>query len=107
MGKPEERKAKDRDFTRTVKGMLFCAVGYLHPPDKYTAYLKYIPAPQGRWHKDQGRYDRILTRYNLSSVRDTVGYLEENYPHYNSLLSSPRDEVLHGPPRAGGRILSS
>lgn len=82
MGKPEERKAKDGDFLRTVEGMLFCVVGYLHPPDKYTAYLKYIPTPQGRWHKDQERYDRILTRYNLSNVRDTVGYLEENYPHY-------------------------
>lgn len=82
MGKPEERKAKDRDFIRTVEGMLFCVVGYLHLPDKYTAYLKYIPAPQGRWHKDKERYDRILARYNLSSVRDTVGHLEENYPHY-------------------------
>jgi len=36
-------KPKDRDFIETVEGLLFCVVGYLHPPDRYTAYLKYCP----------------------------------------------------------------
>jgi len=42
------RKPKDRDFVETLEGLLFCVVGYLHPPDKYTAYLKYSPAAEGR-----------------------------------------------------------
>lgn len=80
--KRERRKPKDRDFIQTIEGLLFCVVGYLHPPDKYTAYLKYVPAAQGKWHKDNVSYTRILARYNLSSVRDTLQYLEEYYPHY-------------------------
>ena len=37
------RKFKDRDFLRTTDGLLFCVVGYLHPPDRVTGYVKYVP----------------------------------------------------------------
>ena len=42
------RPPKDRDFVETAEGFFFCLVGYLHPPDRYTAYLKYTPAESGR-----------------------------------------------------------
>ncbi len=78
------RKPKDRDFIRTVEGMFFCVTGYLHPPDQYTAYLKYSPDPTGRWRarRDKVAYRREITYYHASSVAETIRYLETDYPHY-------------------------
>jgi predicted nucleotidyltransferase len=76
------RKPKDRDFVRTREGMLFCVTGYLHPPDRYTAYLKYSPAPVGKWKRGEISYHRELAYYHVSRVADTIAYLEQNYPQY-------------------------
>jgi len=76
------RKPKDRDFIETEEGMFFCVAGYLHPPDKYTAYLKYSPAPVGKWKGGEVRYHRELEYYHVSLVADTIVHLERNYPHY-------------------------
>jgi predicted nucleotidyltransferase len=76
------RKPKDRDFLLTDDGLLFCVVGYLHPPDMVTAYVKYAPVPGGLWQRGGVTYGRMLARYNLDSVRDTLHFLQENFPHY-------------------------
>jgi len=75
-------KPKDRDFVETMEGHLFCVVGYLHPPDGYTAYLKYVPAPVGKWGRGKTRYTRALPFYHVSQVENTYRYLRENYPKY-------------------------
>ncbi|MCW4049638.1 MAG: nucleotidyltransferase domain-containing protein [Candidatus Bathyarchaeota archaeon] len=75
-------KPKDRDFIETTDGHLFCVVGYLHPPDGYTAYLKYIPSVDGKWGKEGARYTRTLPFYHVSQVENTYRYLKENYPQY-------------------------
>jgi len=75
-------KPKDRDFIETVEGLLFCVVGYLHPPDRYTAYLKYIPAPGGRWSRGDTRYARAIPYYHVSQVENTYALLRERYPQY-------------------------
>ncbi len=75
-------KPKDRDFIQTVDDHLFCVVGYLHPPDGYTAYLKYMPSPDGKWEKDGQRYSRTLPFYHVSQVENTYRYLKEKYPQY-------------------------
>jgi hypothetical protein len=75
-------KPKDRDFIQTVDDHLFCVVGYLHPPDGYTAYLKYVPSPDGKWGKDGRRYSRTLPFYHVSQVENTYRYLKEKYPQY-------------------------
>ncbi|OGD52774.1 hypothetical protein A3K81_06755 [Candidatus Bathyarchaeota archaeon RBG_13_60_20] len=75
-------KPKDRDFVETVEGHLFCVVGYLHPPEGYTAYLKYVPAPVGKWGRGEARYTRTLPFYHVSQVENTYSYLRENYPKY-------------------------
>ncbi len=62
--------------------MFFCVTGYLHPPDKYTAYLKYSPAPVGKWKSGEIYYRRELEYYHVGKVADTIAYLERNYPHY-------------------------
>jgi predicted nucleotidyltransferase len=75
-------KPKDRDFIETIEGLLFCVVGYLHPPDRYTAYLKYVPDVDGRWSREGTRYSRVLPYYHVSQVEKTHGYLRELYPQY-------------------------
>ena len=75
-------KPKDRDFIQTVDDHLFCVVGYLHPPDGYTAYLKYVPSPDGKWGKDGQRYSRTLPFYHVGQVENTYMYLKEDRPQY-------------------------
>ena len=94
-------KPKDRDFVETVEGLIFCIVGYLHPPDRYTAYLKYVPDPGGRWSREGTKFTRVLPFYHVSQVEGTYGLLSERYPRYlyrcpvmNITVSSvPRDSV--------------
>ena len=82
---PEGRKPKDREFLRTREGMFFCVTGYLHPPERYTAYLKYSPDPLGKWRDAETAYRRELPYYHVRNVAETIGYLEQHYPwhvHY-------------------------
>ncbi|MFX1485769.1 MAG: hypothetical protein ACFFBS_01450 [Promethearchaeota archaeon] len=75
------RKAKDRDFIQTSEDFLFCVVGYQHPKDRYTAYLKYVPSASGKWG-DQQHYRRVIPYYAAASVIDTFDFLRKNYPKY-------------------------
>jgi len=76
------RRPKDRDFLETIEGLIFCVVGYLHPPDRYTAYLKYLPAEAGKWQRGGTFYHRSLPYYHVRSVQETLAFLEAHYPHY-------------------------
>ncbi len=76
------RLPKDRDFIETVEGMLFCVVDYLHPDGKITAYLKYSPAPAGRWQREGTAYHRELAFYHAHQVGQTLDYLGVAYPEY-------------------------
>jgi hypothetical protein len=76
------RHPKDRDFLETREGLLFCVIGYLHPPDRYTAYLKYTPASAGKWARGETFYRRELPYYHVDNVVKTVEFLQQHYPHY-------------------------
>jgi hypothetical protein len=76
------RPPKDRDFVETTEGLLFCVVGYLHPPGRYAAYLKYTPAPAGRWTRGEVAYRRELPYYHVRHVRRTLEWLEAEHPRY-------------------------
>jgi len=92
-------KPKDRDFVETVEGHLFCVVGYLHPPDGYTAYLKYVTAPLGKWGRGTTRYSRALPFYHVAQVENTYEYLRRNLPQY--LIDCPvRGFTVSWVPRA-------
>jgi predicted nucleotidyltransferase len=72
----------DRDFVETIEGLLFCIVGYLHPPDRFTAYLKYLPESGGKWSRGYVSYTRVIPFYHVSQVEGTYGFLEAEYPGY-------------------------
>ena len=76
------RKPKDRDFLRTVERMFFCVAGYLHPPQRFTAYLKYSPTAEGKWTGGGTAYRRELPYYHVQQVARTVDALEERHPEY-------------------------
>ena len=75
-------KPKDRDFIETIEGYLFCVVGYLHPEDGYTAYLKYVPSETGKWERDGVRYSRSIPYYQVSQVENTYQFLKQMHPEY-------------------------
>ena len=76
------RPPKDRDFVETTEGLFFCLVGYLHPPDRYAAYLKYTPARAGKWARGDVHYRRELPYYHVEHVRRTLDWLEAEHPRY-------------------------
>ena len=76
------RPPKDRDFIETVDGLFFCVVGYVHPPGRYTAYLKYTPARVGKWARGEVAYRRELPYYHVRHVRRTLEWLESAHPGY-------------------------
>jgi predicted nucleotidyltransferase len=76
------RRPKDRDFLETTEGLLFCVVGYLHPPGRYVAYLKYTPADTGKWARGDVAYRRELPYYHVRHVRRTLEWLEAEHPRY-------------------------
>ena len=75
-------KPKDRDFIETIEGYLFCVVGYLHPNDGYTAYLKYVPSETGKWARNGVRYSRSISYYQVSQVENTYQFLKQRHPEY-------------------------
>lgn len=75
------RKPKDEDFVETPEGLLFRVFGYLHPPDRYVAYIHYDRAqPSGTGPKAGRR--KVPRRFNAEGIADTIRYLERLYPHY-------------------------
>lgn len=85
------RKPKDKDFVRTEEGLYFCLVGYLHPFDKYTAYLHYAPLlpdsrpelPQDKEHFSSGPE----TPLPISPLLDqNYGQVERRGRRYNKGL---------------------
>ena len=76
------RPPKDRDFVETTEGLFFCVVGYVHPPGRYAAYLKYTPAGAGKWARGDVAYRRELPYYHVRHVRRTLGWLEAEHPRY-------------------------
>jgi len=77
-----ERKPKDKDFAETAEGLFFCVVGYLHPPDAYTAYLKYRPEVGGRWQRGSTQYHRMMKAYSAAEVGDATAWLRDQFPDY-------------------------
>src|SRR5262249_61438269 len=74
------RRPKERDFLETSEGLLFWVVGYLHPPGRSVAYLKYTPAGAGKWARGDVAYRRELPYYHVRHVRRKLEWLEAAAP---------------------------
>jgi predicted nucleotidyltransferase len=79
------RLPKDKDFVETKEGLFFTVVGYLHPPDAYTAYLKYRPDAKGKWEREGIHYQRMMQVYSAAEVQSSSNWLLEHYPEYIKL----------------------
>jgi predicted nucleotidyltransferase len=73
---------RDRDFIKTIDNHLFCVVGYLHPLDRITAYLKYFPSSKGKWKNTETYYSRAIDYYHVSQIEKTYNYIKDNFPDY-------------------------
>jgi predicted nucleotidyltransferase len=73
---------KDRDYIRTGEDLLFCVAGYLHPPERVIAYLKYVPEKEGGWGSGAKRFTRALPYYTIKCLKKTLDFLHKNYPQY-------------------------
>jgi predicted nucleotidyltransferase len=76
------RLPKDKDFVETKEGLFFTVVGYLHPPDAYTAYLKYRPDSKGKWERAGVRYQRMMQVYSAAEVQSSSSWLLKHFPEY-------------------------
>nr|MDO8132829.1 hypothetical protein [Candidatus Njordarchaeum guaymaensis] len=85
------RKPKDRDFIRTKENLIFCVVGYTHPPDRLLAYLKYIPSDGGLWAKGNLHFKRMMPYYSAKSVSETFSFLKKKYSKY--LFHDPMNKI--------------
>lgn len=75
------RKFRDKDYLESKEGFLFCVVGSVHPEDRLISYLKYIPSEDGKWKGEEKNYERIMRRYTMSNLKNTIQFLED-YPRY-------------------------
>jgi predicted nucleotidyltransferase len=75
------RLFRDRDYIETIEGLFFTVVGNVHPPGRVTAYLKYVPSPNGKWGRKR-RFRRALPYYTVPMLLDTISYLKQNHSQY-------------------------
>jgi len=69
-------KAREGDFIETVEGLIFDVKGFLHPPDRVIAYLRYLPDGRGTRQRNGIKYRKV---YDL----DARAYLlARRWPHY-------------------------
>lgn len=64
------------DYVETAESLLFAVKGLHHPEGLVTAYLRYIPDPEGGRERGAFRYRRV---YDLD---ETDELLRERYPRY-------------------------
>ncbi len=76
----------DRDFIEDKDGFMYCVVGYVHPPNRVLAYLKYVPSNKENirtiWFRGGIRYNRVLEYYSSVAVAESFKILEKTKPHY-------------------------
>ena len=93
---------KDRDFIEDKDGYMFCVVGYVHPPDRVLAYLKYVPSRKKTiWYRESIGFRRILKYYSSVAVLDSMQHLSKtkpNYIYYDNyfnikFISVPKSEI--------------
>ncbi|NPA69370.1 MAG: hypothetical protein GXO26_01050 [Crenarchaeota archaeon] len=90
-GEKGSNKFLDRDLFETEEGYIFCVVAEHHPPDRVTAYLKYMPTrDQTLWRKHNIRLERIMKTYGAEQYersREIVREIYKKYVTYDQYLN--------------------
>jgi len=69
-------KAREGDLIETVEGLIFDVKGFVHPPDRTIAYLRYVESTGG----DRKRGDK--TYIKVYSLKERENILKDRYPEY-------------------------
>jgi len=87
-------RVRTRDFIYTTDDLFFATTNYIHPENKFIAFLRYVPDENG---------DRELNgkKYSKVDSEQAYSYLKENYPEYLyfcditnvEMMGVPRDKV--------------
>ncbi|MFQ6135966.1 MAG: nucleotidyltransferase domain-containing protein [Candidatus Hydrothermarchaeales archaeon] len=65
-----------RDFIETHDGLIFSAVSYSHPEDRYHAFLRYYPDVNGDRARNGERFKKV------TSIEESFEFLEKNHPDH-------------------------
>ena len=69
-------RAREGDFVETIEGSIFDVKGFLHPPERIVAYLRYLPDAAGDRVRANEHYRKVY------SLVERAGILEEKWPTY-------------------------
>ncbi|MCD6529745.1 hypothetical protein J7L06_05605 [Candidatus Bathyarchaeota archaeon] len=76
------RGFRDKDYLETRERLMFCVVGSTHPADMVISYLKYMPSKDGGWESSNLKFRRVIRRYTMPDLMDTLRLLRSRYPGY-------------------------
>jgi predicted nucleotidyltransferase len=80
-------KAREGDIVENTGGFMFDVKGFIHPPGRIIAFVRYFPDKQGERSRNGQRYSKI---YSLS---DRIRLIETRFPSY-IVADKVFDEVL-------------
>jgi predicted nucleotidyltransferase len=82
----------DGDVFQTQHGFIFYTFGYEHPPNRVTAFLKYIPKQMKQlfklrylarhWSLNATEFVRPKELYNLENFKNIINGLRKHFPEY-------------------------
>ncbi len=67
-----EMKTREGDFVETFEDLFFDVKGFVHPPDKVVAFIRYFPDEKGERKKEGATYGKVYSfseRYELLKRR--------------------------------------
>jgi predicted nucleotidyltransferase len=67
---------REGDFIETKEGLFFDVKGFVHPPNRTIAFLRYFPSPSGNRLRKGRKYGKV---YHLAERFDI---LQKKYSHY-------------------------
>lgn len=69
-------KFREGDFIESRNGLIFDVKGFVHPPDRVVAFIRYFPDPEGE------RTKKALTYGKVYSLSQRYALLKERFPRY-------------------------
>jgi len=94
----------DHEYFIDKHGIIFCVIGYSHPPHKIIAYPKYMPAFHSNelWIRGTIHYRRITKYYTPKEIRSWGSYLKQvkafyeeyDYFYNTQLIKVPKEAIM-------------